>query len=468
MDGNISYVFLPFSYHNREQFLALAEYYEQSGSWNLQHDEIRYLFRFVAEKMDSTRRDDCRCFHYTLSPEARLNKGFADVDSWYVTERHSFNDQEIRFRFQIPDLELFCFSTGVCILLFKLHFAVNDPYYIASAQYYLKKVSRERITVEDDGADGLTENGDARPAGTEGGQAKRTAGQAEREGGWTILGLAKNLMKESSLKFGADFFFYAFENTERANMLTCLEVEPKEDYSNELFFLRRCYTDGFQYVKDSKAEEQEVFRTSRDILWGVSPEAAICLTMPDGSKRKEFFTDTFYVNFSRQYLYMYVLLLHRKYTLYMLLTKIGVGMYNDIDRLEAYRNELYEFETDFVFSRVTEVQQYQMLYDHLEKVHYLKKLYEDVREPLVSLSEVRRQEFEKKEKERDDTTNYVLIVLAFFGIFSALIDSFDFFKSFLGKFMSDQFVWRVQKSSTAILMVICIYLIIWLFKRFKH
>ena len=83
MDGNISYVFLPFSYHNREQFLALAEYYEQSGSWNLQHDEIRYLFRFVAEKMDSTRRDDCRCFHYTLSPEARLNKGFADVDSWY-------------------------------------------------------------------------------------------------------------------------------------------------------------------------------------------------------------------------------------------------------------------------------------------------------------------------------------------------------------------------------------------------
>lgn len=102
---------------------------------------------------------------------------------------------------------------------------------------------------------------------------------------------------------------------------------------------------------------------------------------------------------------MYVLLLHQKYVLYMFLTIIGLDTYNDLEKLEAYRQQLYEFETDFVFSCITEVPQYQILHEKLSDVFSLKKMYEDVREPLVSLSEVRRANAEKRQRNNDYRMN---------------------------------------------------------------
>lgn len=87
---------------------------------------------------------------------------------------------------------------------------------------------------------------------------------------------------------------------------------------------------------------------------------------------------------------MYVLLLHQKYVLYMFLTRIGIGMYNNLATLEEYRQDLYEFETDFVFTCVTEVLQYQNLYYRMTEVFSLKNVYEDIHEPLISLGEIRR------------------------------------------------------------------------------
>ena len=58
----------------------------------------------------------------------------------------------------------------------------------------------------------------------------------------------------------------------------------------------------------------------------------------------------------------------------MLLTKIGIGVYNSLETLEEYRRQLYEFETDFVFSCVSEVPQYQELYDRIVQAFSLKKM----------------------------------------------------------------------------------------------
>ena len=431
MDGNISYLFLPFSYRSRNQFSTLVNYFDRSEEWDLVQDEIRYMFRFVAEKMDCRDRKNCRCFHFRFRSEYRDQNGLASAEEWYTMSEHSFNGIMTRFRFQIMGLELFCFSTSICLLAFQLHFEKNEPFWVSNAQYYLKKVSRELIW-QDGGPDIPV----------------------------TILDLAKDIFRDCLNSFGFDFFFYANQKTERANMLTCLEVAPKEDYTEELYFLRRCYHDGFQFVEDKKAEATEIFYTSSDIIWGVSPEAAICLTAPESSRRWEFFEKIFYHNFENQYLYMYVLLLHRKYALYMFLTRIGVGMYNDLKKLEDYRNVLYEFDTDFTFSRVTEVHQYQMLYDRLEKVHALKKLYEDVREPVVSLGEVRRDSYEKKEKERDELVNNALALLAFLGIGSILRDIYQFTGAFLGLLLDEHKVKLIQVFIVIIVAIICIRTVI--------
>ena len=207
--------------------------------------------------------------------------------------------------------------------------------------------------------------------------------------------------------------------------------------------MRRCYSDGFIYTEDDKLDEKEIFIPSKDTTWGISPEAAVCLVCPKHGSEK-FLRETFYKNFNAQYLFMYIFLLHQKYVLYMFLTKIGIGIYNDLGTLEEYRQELYEFETDFVFSCVTEVPQYQKLYDRMTEAFSLKKMYEDVHEPLISLGEIRREAAENGQKKRDGNVNKALLMLSVLSFFSALVDSFDFVESFFGWFLNEAGVRLVQ------------------------
>ena len=70
-----------------------------------------------------------------------------------------------------------------------------------------------------------------------------------------------------------------------------------------------------------------------------------------------------------------------------------------MSELEEYRRRLYDFETDFVFSYVTEVPQYQELYDRVAQSFALRRLFEDVHKPLNSLADVRREAAEEEHRE---------------------------------------------------------------------
>ena len=310
-------------------------------------------------------------------------------------------------------MQLYLFRTTVGIVAFQINLENDDPFWVSNAQYHLKKVSREKISCKN---------------------VTTTK---------TLLDISKDLVSEFLAISKFSFFYYANPSTERANVLTYLVVEPQDDYKKELFYLRRCYSDGFIYTEDDKLDEKEIFIPSKDTTWGISPEAAVCLVCPKHGSEK-FLRETFYKNFNAQYLFMYIFLLHQKYVLYMFLTKIGIGIYNDLGTLEEYRQELYEFETDFVFSCVTEVPQYQKLYDRMTEAFSLKKMYEDVHEPLISLGEIRREAAENAQKKRDGNLNKALLMLSVLSFFSALVDSFDFVESFFGWFLNEAGVRLVQ------------------------
>lgn len=94
-----------------------------------------------------------------------------------------------------------------------------------------------------------------------------------------------------------DYFYYANPSTERANVLSYLEMEKKEDYREDLFFLRYCYSEGFLYTEDQEREKKEIYQSSHDMIWGVSQEAAVCITCPEMG-RGPFIRTTFYRNFN--------------------------------------------------------------------------------------------------------------------------------------------------------------------------
>lgn len=435
---NTSYFFIPFSFGKQKDFSTFIGLLDNSQMWSLVHDEIMYMLKYVADKLDSNDRKNCQCFHYELNDEAFGQNQLGKKNTWYSTSTHEYRGEVQEFQFQIISIQLYCFSTSVCIMVLRIQLEKSDPIWISTAQYYLKKVAREKISRKD-----------------------------EKGIKFTFLDLTKTLMQDLHYSGLIEYFYYANPSTERANVLTYIEVEPKDDFKYELFYLRRCYSEGFLYAENPKLDADETYIPSEDTIWGISPEAAVCLACP-GLGRADFICNTFYKNFNAQYLFMYVLLLHQKYVLYMFLTRIGVGIYNDLEMLEEYRKELYEFETDFVFSCVTEVPQYQNLYDRMTYAFSLKKMYEDVHEPLLSLSEIRRETYENQQKKRDDTVNKALLVLSVLSFFSALVDSFDFVESFFGWFVNSTGVRIIQILCIALIGIVVIYVFIALIKSNKN
>ena len=428
---NKSYMFIPFILERGEPpdaFRQLAGAVEESADWTRRNDEVRYIYKYVADKFNG--QDPwCQCFHYRLEEGSRGKYGLPDPDyCCRFTTTPKFQSRYTDFGFYILEVHLYLFSTSVGILAFKLRFEKEDPFWIASAQYNLKKASRQSFST------GRKETGET-----------------------TALELSRALMSAFGREKDFNFFYYANEkNTERAHFLTFLPVGMKRDYRQELYYLRRCYNDGFQYIEE-ESDNDVIHFQSKDIQWGISTEAAICLACPELG-RPDFIEGTLYPNFDTQYLFMYIMLLHQKYALYRFLTKIGVGAYNKLEQLEKFREQLYEFEADFVFDCVTEVPQYQNLYDKITAAFALKRMYQDVREPLVKLSEMRREDLENEQKQRDKNVNRALIVISVLSVFSALVDSFQFAEGFMGWFHANTaFVRLVQGGCIALIFAVFIW-----------
>ena len=443
---NTTYIFIPFSFEGNglsgkgsseeKSFRNLVNAVKkEDSSWRMVNDKVRYMLKFVADKIDSTNEETCQCFHFRLKKEVRPEYKLPDKDTWCTVYTDPHDDIKDEYKFRIRDIDAFFFRTSVGIMSFRLSFDESEAGYgpkrIAAAQYYLKKSGRNDIhypfgSASEGGPAANIPNGSA--ANTPDSPAADNQNIISRK----MLDIAKDLMRDYSNDFGFNFFYYANPTTERANVLTFIPVsgDQADNYLEDLFFLRRCYNGGYQFVRDEAQEAEEIYSASADMKWGISPEAAACLACPERG-RKKFIEETFFNNFNTQYVFMYVLLLHQKYVLYKFLTIIGNSDRNDLATLENYRNQLYAFETDFVFSLVTEVPQYQNLYDRMVQAFALRKMYEDVHEPITSLAEVRREATEKAQQARDKSLNTALVMLSLLSVFSALVDSFDFSREFL-------------------------------------
>ena len=148
-----------------------------------------------------------------------------------------------------------------------------------------------------------------------------------------------------------------------------------------------------------------------------------------------------------------------KDALYLMLTRIGRGEYNTDKMLAQYQKELSAFETNFVFTHVTEVPQYQTLYERVQQAFSIKSIFEDVREPLEKLTEVRNRDEEKRRK----TINAVLAVISFLAVFSALTDAFDF----CGKIgdqlkLGEQLTWTMQRAFSVVIIIVFLVAVIYI------
>ena len=240
MINNISYIFIPFRYKEKTNTKSILTALELDRQWRRVDDKIKYMLKYVADKVENKESGTSRCAHFVLTDEAMELYGFAGEKNTFYTEKHLLNGIEAAYAFEITGVQIYYFSTSVSLLIFQLHFKSTsgvsgslpsqELLRISSAQYYLKKVSLEHI--HQCGEKGI----------------KRT----------TLLGLAQMLIEPLGLDGKLDFFFYANQGTERANLLTYLEADFSDGFQRELFYLRRCYREDYLYHPDERQDEREI------------------------------------------------------------------------------------------------------------------------------------------------------------------------------------------------------------------
>ena len=155
MINNISYIFIPFRYKEKTNTKSILTALELDRQWRRVDDKIKYMLKYVADKIENKESGKSRCAHFVLTDEAMELYGFAGEKNTFYTEKHLLNGIEAAYAFEITGVQIYYFSTSVSLLIFQLHFKSTsgvsgslpsqELLRISSAQYYLKKVSLEHI-----------------------------------------------------------------------------------------------------------------------------------------------------------------------------------------------------------------------------------------------------------------------------------------------------------------------------------
>lgn len=377
---------------------TFREELEKGDAWKLKDDKDsnRYIYRYITDKMDLGNKADCLYLHYCLADEAARKRGWGEAGRLY-----RIKDTDIRF--QIQTVHLFTFKTEIKIAAIQLEFAKDAPLYIAEGLYYLKKVHQEMLIPD-----------------------------AQMEETETILEAVRGLFPPC-LKEKLRFFPYLNEGMERANTMSLAFEPEREKWKEHLYFLKNAYrTEGFFYNEWMDQENETLF-TSGDYVWGVTGENLACLVL----QKTEHVTKRFQKRFQEEYLLIYILLLHRKFDLYKILTDFGIGEQNDLQTLKSYQKHLNIYRTDYEYERITEVPQYHNLYKKIEERMELTALFDDVMEPVSELSSMQMEWAEEVRAEQEGKMERALAALSFLAIFSALIDGCDYLQTLIEDFMGE-------------------------------
>lgn len=113
---NTSYFFVPFKYEKYERFKDLTRMLDESDSWDLVHDEIIYMMKYVADKLDSRKPEQCLCFHYEWN--GRKREDFSGLKDWFSIQKAPVSGDRDQLQVSInrnPALlfQYFCMYYGI-------------------------------------------------------------------------------------------------------------------------------------------------------------------------------------------------------------------------------------------------------------------------------------------------------------------------------------------------------------------
>lgn len=418
----------------------------QNNNGDSDNENARYLLKHVGEYFHSSANEQTICIQRKLdrSGDAFKNKSVSHIFNMEFQSYDSVS-QRIISHFRIKSANMYCFDTGICLLVIEIKHEEQNLQKISNSLFALKEFYKCGITLSPKSLK------DARDL------------CFKQFLSWndiitpillTAFETFSNVIVNS--KHYQFIGNWSVPSYQRIYIMSYIEMTepPKEEY---VFRLSHCYNDSFDFISDTD-DLHATYKNNNTCTWGVSTESAVCFAELSPQK-KEFIKGTFFQNINSGYQLLFVLLLHQKYVLQEFLAKNELrklaGNNVDSDIAKKYRDELYLFEQKYNFRYISDVSQYQKLYELIYSSFKIDLLFADVKEPLDAIKSAIEERENMFETERDKKTQKALTVLSIFAFFSAVIDAWEFISELLVAVSSPE---SVIKHMIHFAVVFCIFI----------
>lgn len=391
LENNSVFVIMPFSLQSPRKTHKFVEHLISAGCWEESEIKTKFLYKYVTRKLFSKTQRDRKCYILKYKGRRNIKNGDQEFDingEKVICPSNTLGGLGCEtYHFVIDEIKLILFSSNICMVAFRIHFLCNTPEYekISNSLYFIKKTFDTRFRSLNSNTNGIT---------------------------WLTLAKAildaSHTYKNNDLIF--DFNYYSEEKYSRANFFVSLSGKNIDDYERALYYLKFGFSNRYDYIE---LEDEANYYAANGRKWGITSEGCACiLTVEEKSVLSKQFLE-----FQSEYFLIYCLLLHQKYYYYKLLMQLSAA--NDVTAhdLQHYKSDLIDFESDFVFSTVTEVPQYQGIYENLFSRLKLSNLYADVEEPINNLN---NKIIERNEK----AVRLIGYLASLFGLFSILADGY--------------------------------------------
>ena len=221
------------------------------------------------------------------------------------------------------------------------------------------------------------------------------------------------------------------EHDMRANILLRLNVpllSPPAYTEADCFYQRKLLYhfrgDGYleKLYEPNEQDDNEIWPMDPLKVWGISSSAAVCLTCSQRGNEAHLLK-TYPNNFRIYYCFLYVYLLHQKYFLHYLSDNISYN--SSMDELKEFDEKLTLFSNEYLYKCISDVEQYQGLYERVQEVFNIWEQLEDTQEPFEKLHSLKGKEIEIKRSRAESLMNGSLFVLTFLTLASVLCDMFQ-------------------------------------------
>lgn len=260
----------------------------------------------------------------------------------------------------------------------------------------------------------------------------------------------ENQFKYNSLKKSADYilgiesgniniFFHLSEIANKnSHIFQYINVEDFNLISDEQRFrLRNGYDNSFRYNENDRTHTNFEYKPFPYIYWTAGQSSLVCITEDNCKENRTFLHKVLPVNIENDYLLMYLLTLHQRYSSFAFMFDISKYKDNDKKIAEINRN-ITKFQLESSFYMVSDERVYQDLYSMLRKTMDIEILFRDIKEINERFKNIRDDYNNKRER----VAGTAITVLSLMTVFSALID----FSSFLDRFSGASFVNTIASS----------------------